>query len=63
MKMRDVLWVLAVVASIAVMVASGAVVILGLINLFTIGLNWPVFLGALVVLIASCYINAELMGD
>lgn len=63
MKMRDALWVLAVIASIAVMVASGAVVILGLINLFTIGVNWNVFLGALAVLIASCYINAELLGD
>lgn len=63
MTWKDVLWVLAVIASLGFMVASGAVVVLGVINLFTIGLNWPVFLGAVAVLILSCYINAELLGD
>lgn len=61
--MRNLLYVLLVLLVIGVMLVSGVFVLAGLVNLFTYGVNWPLWLLSIAVLFASSYALGVLIGD
>ncbi|HCY74234.1 MAG TPA: hypothetical protein DHU75_09345 [Rikenellaceae bacterium] len=59
--MKDIAWLIEVLISLMLTVVSGFFVVCGIMNLFTYGVDWLKFIGAIVVLIVSCYWTETLM--
>ena len=60
--MSNFLYVIATVVAIGCMLISGVFVLAGLVNLFTYGVNWPLWILSIIVMFVSSYALGEL-GD
>lgn len=61
--MRNFLYVIAVMVALGCLLFSGVFVLAGLVNLFTCGVNWPLFILAIIVMVASSFALGDLLGD
>lgn len=60
--MKNFLYIIAVLVAIGCMLISGVFVLSGLVNLFTCGVNWPLWILSIIVMFVSSYALGEL-GD
>ena len=56
-------YVVIVLFVIGCMLVSGALVLAGLVNLFTYGVNWLLWLLSIIVMFVSAYLLGDLLGD
>ena len=61
--MSNFLYIIATMAMLGCMLVSGALVLAGLVNLFTYGVNWPLWILAIIVMFVSAYLLGDLLGD
>lgn len=61
--MKNFLYVIAVLVALGCLLVSGVFVLAGLVNLFTCGVNWLLWLLSIVALFASSYALGILIGD
>ena len=61
--MSNFLYVIAVLAVLGFLLVSGVWVLAGLVNLFTYGVNWPLWILAIIVMFVSAYLLGDLLGD
>lgn len=61
--MMNFLYVIAVMAALGCLLFSGVFVLAGFINLFTCGVNWPLFILAIIAMVASSFALGDLLGD
>ena len=61
--MKNFLYVIATMAVLGCMLVSGVWVLAGLVNLFTYGVNWPLWILAIIVMFVSAYLLGDLLGD
>lgn len=59
----DFWYIIIVLFVIGCMLVSGVFVLAGLVNLFTYGVNWPLWLLSMVALFVSSYALGVLIGD
>lgn len=56
-------YVVIVLFVIGCMLVSGVLVLAGLVNLFTCGVNWPLWILAIIGMFASARALGDLLGD
>ena len=61
--MKNFLYVIAVLVALGCLLVSGVFVLAGLVNLFTYGVNWPMWILAIIVMFVSAYLLGDLLGD
>ena len=61
--MKNFLYIIAVLVAIGCLLISGVFVLAGLVNLFTCGVNWPLWILAIIVMVVSAYLLGDLLGD
>ena len=61
--MRNFLYIIATMAVLGCLLVSGVWVLAGLVNLFTYGVNWPLWILAIIVMFVSAYLLGDLLGD
>lgn len=61
--MSNFLYIIAIMVSLGCLLISGAFVLAGLVNLFTCGVNWPLFILAIIGMVASSLALGDLLGD
>lgn len=61
--MSNFLYVIATMAVLGCLLVSGVWVLAGLVNLFTCGVNWPLWILSIVALFVSSYALGVLIGD
>lgn len=61
--MSNFLYVIATMAVLGCLLVSGVCVLAGLVNLFTYGVNWPLWILAIIVMIVSSFVLGDLLGD
>ena len=61
--MKNFLYVSAVLVALGCLLVSGVFVLAGLVNLFTYGVNWPLWILAIIVMFVSAYLLGDLLGD
>ena len=61
--MKNFLYVIAVLVALGCLLVSGVFVLAGLVNLFTYGVNWPLWILAIIVMFVSAYLLGDLLGD
>lgn len=60
--MSNFLYVIATMAVLGCLLVSGVFVLAGFVNLFTYGVNWPLWILSIIVMFVSSYALGEL-GD
>ena len=60
--MSNFLYIIATMAVLGCLLVSGVWVLAGLVNLFTYGVNWPLWILSIIVMFVSSYALGEL-GD
>ena len=60
--MKNFLYVIAVLVALGCLLVSGVFVLAGFVNLFTYGVNWPLWILSIIVMFVSSYALGEL-GD
>ena len=60
--MKNLLYIIAVLVALGCLLVSGVFVLAGLVNLFTCGVNWPLWILSIIVMFVSSYALGEL-GD
>lgn len=61
--MSNFLYIIATMAVLGCLLVSGVWVLAGLVNLFTYGVNWPLWILAIIVMFVSAYLLGDLLGD
>lgn len=61
--MKNFLYVIAVLVALGCLLVSGVFVLAGLVNLFTCGVNWPLWVLAIIVMVVSSFALGELLED
>ena len=61
--MGNFLYIIATMAVLGCLLVSGVGVLAGLVNLFTYGVNWPLWILAIIVMFVSAYLLGDLLGD
>ena len=61
--MSNFLYIIATMAVLGCLLVSGVFVLAGLGNLFTWGVNWPLWILAIIVMFVSAYLLGDLLGD
>ena len=61
--MSNFLYIIATMAVLGCLLVSGVFVLAGLVNLFTYGVNWPLWILAIIVMFVSAYLLGDLLGD
>lgn len=61
--MSNFLYIIATMAVLGCLLVSGVLVLAGLVNLFTYGVNWPLWILAIIVMFVSAYLLGDLLGD
>ena len=61
--MSNFLYIIATMAVLCCLLVSGVFVLAGLVNLFTYGVNWPLWILAIIVMFVSAYLLGDLLGD
>lgn len=61
--MSNFLYVIATMAVLGCLLVSGVWVLVGLVNLFTCGVNWPLWILAIIMMFVSAYLLGDLLGD
>lgn len=61
--MSNFLYIIATMAALGCLLVSGVWVLAGLVNLFTYGVNWLLWLLSIVALFVSSYALGVLIGD
>ena len=61
--MSNFLYIIATMVALGCLLVSGAFVLAGLVNLFTYGVNWPLWILAIIVMIVSSFVLGDLLGD
>lgn len=61
--MSNFLYIIATMAVLGCLLVSGVWVLAGLVNLFTYGVNWPLWILAIIVMIVSSFVLGDLLGD
>ena len=61
--MSNFLYIIATMAVLGCLLVSGVWVLAGLVNLFTYGVNWPMWILAIIVMFVSAYLLGDLLGD
>ena len=61
--MKNFLYIIATMAVLGCLLVSGVWVLVGLVNLFTYGVNWPLWILAIIVMFVSAYLLGDLLGD
>ena len=61
--MSNFLYIIATMAVLGCLLVSGVWVLAGLVNLFTYGVNWPLWIMAIIVMFVSAYLLGDLLGD
>lgn len=61
--MSNFLYIIATMVALGCLLVSGAFVLAGLVNLFTCGVNWPLWILAIIVMIVSSFVLGDLLGD
>ena len=61
--MSNFLNIIATMAVLGCLLVSGVWVLAGLVNLFTYGVNWPLWILAIIVMFVSAYLLGDLLGD
>ena len=61
--MSNFLYIIATMAVLGCLLVSGVWVLAGLVNLFTCGVNWPLWILAIIVMFVSARALGDLLGD
>ena len=61
--MSNFLYIIATMAVLGCLLVSGVWVLAGLVNLFTYGVNWSLWILAIIVMFVSAYLLGDLLGD
>ena len=61
--MSNFLYIIATMVVLGCLLVSGVWVLAGLVNLFTYGVNWPLWILAIIVMFVSAYLLGDLLGD
>ena len=61
--MSNFLYIIATMAVLGCLLVSGVWVLAGLVNLFTYGVNWPMWILAIIGMFVSAYLLGDLLGD
>ena len=61
--MSNFFYIIATMAVLGCLLVSGVWVLAGLVNLFTYGVNWPLWILAIIVMFVSAYLLGDLLGD
>lgn len=61
--MSNFLYIITTMAVLGCLLVSGVWVLAGLVNLFTYGVNWPLWILAIIVMFVSAYLLGDLLGD
>lgn len=61
--MKNFLYVIAVLVALGCLLVSGVFVLVGLVNLFTCGVNWLLWVLAIIVMVVSSFALGELLED
>lgn len=61
--MSNFLYIIATIVALGCLLVSGVFVLAGLANLFTCGVNWPLWILAIIGMFASARALGDLLGD